>query len=194
MSQALNAVSAVFALGATVFFIVGCSGYTTDDAQLKNVAWITADDDFAKLWIGLQKLRFEGQGVASGASGNLVWAKDSCTEPFCDRCEQDGRSAIALLIISTVFAGIATALSGVLAASHNAGMQIGNLVLSMISAFFAIIGFGVFMGSCYQKIDQWSDFDLDFGPGSIMTLLALIMMFVVTVLQFVAVIVGGGSA
>jgi len=189
MSQALNAASAVFALGATVFFIIGCAGYTLNEDQLKNVAWITSDESNTKLYVGLRELRFE----SPGGNGNLEWDSDSCTQQFCDRCDQDGRSAIALIIISTVFAGIATALSGALAASHNVGMQVGNLVLSLLSAIFAIIGFGVFMGTCYQKIDQWTDFELEWGPGSIMTLLALIMMFVVTVMQFVAVIVGGSE-
>jgi len=191
MSQALNGVSAVFALCATVFFVIGCAGYTETKEDLQNVPWITVDEDSLglKVYFGLQAFRFE-----AGNSETQAYSGDGCLSAFCDRCEHDGRSAIGLLVISTVFAAVATVLSGALAASHNATTQLGNLFLSFVSAAFAIIGFGMFMGSCYMKIDEDSNFDLKWGAGSIITLLGLIMMFVVVVLQFGAVIVGGGSA
>lgn len=181
----------MFALCATVFFIIGCTGYTETKENLENVPWITFKEDSLdlKAYFGLKAYRIDAFD-----SDTEAYSADSCTASFCDRCEHDGRSAIGLLVISTVFAAVTTVLSGALAASHNATSQLGNLFLSFVSAAFAIIGFGMFMGSCYMKIDEDSNFDLKWGAGSIITLLGLIMMFVVVVLQFGAVIVGGGSA
>lgn len=180
--QILNVVSTVFALCAFVFFIVGCIGYSGMDDNIKNTAWITVDDNGFKAWFGLLKYRF-----SAGVTKDTVALKD-CNASFCNVCERNGESAFGLLVVSTIFAAVSTALGGVLSASPQAMIQITNLIVSFISASFAIIGFGLFMGECFKKIDDSGDFDLEWGPGSILTCLGLIMMWLVVVMQLLAMI------
>lgn len=186
--QILNAVSAVFSLCAFVFFIIGCIGYSVKDQAIKDVSWINVDENGLKLWMGLQKFHYSSSGFSATES-----YKD-CNQSFCDECEEDGKSAFGLIIISTIFAAVCTGLGGALAASPTSPLQIANLALSFISAAFAIIGFGVFMGNCYKKVDDYGDFDLEWGSGSIIVCLGLIMMWVVVVMQLVAMIMGPGSS
>lgn len=186
--QALNATSAVFSLCAFVFFIVGCVGYSGDKDNLKNAAWIKIDDQGTEAWFGLLKYHFK-TALFEGTTS----FKD-CTDSFCDECERDGRSAIGLLVISTVFAFVTTILSGALFASPQVPLQWGNIAVAFVSAAFALIGFGLFMGECYKKIDDSSTLDLEWGPGSVLTCLGLLMMWLVVVLQLLALIIGPKTA
>lgn len=186
--QALNATSAVLSLCAFAFFVVGCAGYSGDEANLKNASWIRVDDGGTEVWFGL--LKFHVEAAATKLTTNF---KD-CNNSYCNECERDGRSAISLLIISTVFAFVSTILSGALFAGPQVFLQWGNIVVTFISAAFALIGFGLFMGECYKEIDNSTTLDLEWGPGSILTCLGLLMMWLVVVLQLLALIVGPKAA
>jgi hypothetical protein len=179
--QALNIVSAVFSLCAMVFFIVGCIGYSDKMSDIKHTAWIKADG----AWVGLSKL------VANfGGGGDQAIHFKDCDASFCDTCDRDGESAFGLIVVATIFAFLSTILSGALSAGHRFALQWAAVFVAFVSALFAIIGFGLFMGQCYKKIDDSNDGDLHWGPGSILTCLGLLMMFVVVVLHLVALIVG----
>lgn len=183
--QILNGASAAFAFCATLFLMIGCVGHSNEESAVKDTNWINVDQDGVKIWFGLQKAFFNG--------GSFNYDSNSCTSDFCDRCNTDGQSAIALLVISTIFAAVSTGIAGFLIVSPSGPIQLANFGVAFTSGFFALIGFSVFMGDCYNKIDQDVDQDLEFGPGSILALLGLLMMLIVSIMQFAAVMVGSAG-
>lgn len=188
--QILNGASAAFALCATVFLMIGCIGHSDDHAVVKNTSWISVDENNVKVWFGLAKQIVESSGVTMAIS----YDSDNCGDSYCDQCQTDGQTTISLLVISTIFAAISCGLGGALAASPSGPLQLANLLISFVTAFFSLVGFSVFMGNCYMKIDHNNDVDLEFGPGSILALLGMLMMWVVVVMQFGAIIMGTGSS
>lgn len=182
--QILSIVSTVFGVCALTFFLIGCIGFSSTQTTIKHIAWITIDDNGFEVWFGLAKLYYQ----VNGQDG--LTAYNNCGSDYCDDCEKDGLSAFGLLIVSTVFALVSAALSGALSASFSAGLQMGNIAASFVSASLALVGFGLFMGNCYSKVDDSVDADLEWGPGSILVCLGVIMMYLVTVMQLAAMMVG----
>lgn len=190
--QILNGASAAFAFIATIFLMIGCIGHSYEESVVKNVSWIYSNTDGTEVWFGLQK----AFGSTPGGDFAFNYNSDSCgSAGFCDRCEMDGKSTISLYVISTIFAAVSCGLAGALAGSHSGPLQLANVFIAFVSALFALIGFGLFMGDCYTKIDRENDnLDLEFGPGSILGLLGMLMMWVVVVMQFGSIIVGTSSS
>lgn len=185
--QVLNAASAGLSLCALIFFLVGCIGFSVAYGTIENVAWIKGEEDGTDVYFGLAKFYFTSSGF-----GDTV-AYNNCLFDFCDTCRDNGRAAFGLLILAIIFGAVSTGLAGALAMGSAGSLQIANTGISFISATFAIIGFGLFMGSCYKKIDDSDNvptLSLEWGPGSIIVCTGLIMMWLVVVLQVGAMIVG----
>jgi hypothetical protein len=208
MSQALNGASAGLGLISFIFFTVGCFGYSSYREGIIQNNWINYksgfDDDYApnwniKVYVGLQKVLVD---LTTGYSQLLPFNScgnddddtyDDDDNNLCSVCYRNGRSTFGLLIISTVLAFIVTCLSGATAASPNAPLTYVNLVCSFISGLFGVIGFGLFMHSCYNKLDDATTDTLHYGPGAIMTLIAFLAMWVVIVLQIAVAALGAGN-
>jgi hypothetical protein len=197
MSQALNGVSAGLAALATIFYIVGCAGYASEEDAIKNSNWINyaGDDDVfdIKVYVGLKKVLFTATSDYSTMFTFSSCANDDDSNGLCSTCEETGKGAVGLLIISTILAFVVTCLSGATAASPNAPLTYVNLVCSFISGLFGVIGFGLFMHSCYNKVDDTTTVDLQYGPGAILSLIAFLMMWIVIVLQIAVAAMGGGA-
>jgi hypothetical protein len=198
MSQALNGVSAGLAALATIFYIVGCVGYSSDHDGIKNTNWINyamGDDDYVtpKVYVGLKKVLITVNSDYNFMIKYSECANDDDSNGLCSTCNDNGKATIGLLIISTILAFIVTCLSGATAASPNAPLTYVNLVCSFISGLFGVIGFGLFMHSCYNKLDDATTDTLHYGPGAIMTLIAFLAMWVVIVLQIAVAALGAGN-
>jgi hypothetical protein len=203
MSQALNGVSAGLAALATIFYIVGCVGYASEEDAIKNTNWINyaGDDDLLdiKVYVGLKKVLFTATNDYSttfkfSSCANDDDNYDDDDNGLCSTCDETGKAAFGLLIISTILAFVVTCLSGATAASPNAPLTYANLVCSFVSGLFGVIGFGLFMHSCYNKVDDTTTVDLQYGPGAILSLIAFLMMWIVIVLQIAVAAMGGGAA
>lgn len=189
MSQkVLNIASVVFSVCSFTFFIVGLIGYATDRDSTKNVAWLTVDDGETgtRVWANLAQFYYKSNGM----SGVAIYANSDCGMSFCNECAKDGDAAFGLLIVATAFASFTLVLSGILSSAPNATFQAANVVLSFITGCFSLIGFGIFMGSCYTKIDNELEYNTHYGPGAILTLLGLLMAWVTVFFQIGAVAVG----
>lgn len=186
MQRDLNITTVVFAFCAFVFFIIGCIGYASDKDVIENTAWVTVDDQGVKVWLNLMGLRLK----SSTGSGVQAYADFACNQEFCDICASTGDAAFALILVATVFSSFTVVLSGILSSSPSATLQLVNLFVTFITAVFSLIGFAIFMGSCYVKFEDETPFSTHYGPGAILTLLGLLMMWVTVFLQVGAVVFG----
>jgi hypothetical protein len=191
VQNVLNYISAGFSLCSFIFFLIGCISYAVESDTVKNIPWVTIDGDDMKLWFGLYRLVYHTSGVAGPQN------YDQCDFPFCDTCADAGQSTAGLLVIATIFAGLSTLLSATLGMTPNTETQKGNFFSSFISALFSIIGFGLFMGPCFKRIGEYADsidVDTEWGASSVLVCLGLLMMWVVVILQILALIVGAPAA
>ena len=203
MSVALNGVSLAISVVAIVFFIVGCIGYTVNEDNLKQVAWATTDINGVDYYIGLRMVYFE----FGGASMDVRYS--DCNQDFCDACNVEGKGAVALLIIAIGFAVITASLcAALLATPSNSSMQTANVFMSLLSGIASLIGFAVFMGHCYKRLFNYFNEDddspyyygdddnsgkLKWGPGSILSIIGMLLMWIVTILQIVAAVMGSSA-
>jgi len=186
MQRDLNIATVVFAFCSFVFFIIGCIGYASDKDVIENTAWVTIDDQGTKAWFNLAGFR-QKTALASGVE---AYADIQCTNDFCDTCASTGDAAFALIIVATVFSSFTVVLSGILSSSPSSTLQLVNLFVAFITAVFSLIGFALFMGGCYPEIEDFVTENTHYGPGAIITLLGLLMMWVTVFLQIGAVVFG----
>jgi hypothetical protein len=208
MAQALNGVSAALASVSFIFYIVGCVGYSSNRDGIKSTNWINysvgnTDDYFnPEIYIGLRKVL-----LTFNSNYNQIISFKSCADGddddyddyddddnTCDICYKNGQATFGLLVVAAILAFVVICLSGATAASPNAPLTYVNLVCSFISGLFGVIGFGLFMHSCYNKFDDDVTETLHYGPGAIMSLVAFLLMWLVIVLQIAASAMGGGAA
>ena len=198
MSAVLNGISAAIAGLAVLFFIVGAAGYSNDSDVIEDVAWITISKNGFDVYYGLQKYLFKYNGYEP----SLSYDSDTCTLDSCDHCYKDGMASIALIIIALFFTTAVTCISGVLVTSANSIMQATNSGLALFAAIMGAISLGIFMGDCYNKVydevntddDYVGSVNLKWGPGSILTLIGVILMFIVAALQMSAIAMGGKTS
>ena len=192
MSQSLlNILSVVFSICSFVFFLVGCIGYASGERTMKNVAWITINDNGLKVWADLAGLfmRDPSGGTGLYLFGNCADGGNQNSD-LCSTCLKDGNAAFALIIIATVFAMVNVVMSGILISAPNSMMQLGNMISAFMAGCFSLIGFGLFMGDCYIEFDHAFSQAVHYGPGAIIVLLGLLMMWVTFFFQVGAVAVG----
>lgn len=198
MSVVLNGISAAIAGLAVLFFIVGAAGYSNDSDVIEDVAWITISKNGFDVYYGLQKYLVKYNGYEP----SLSYDSDTCTLDSCDHCYRDGMASIALIIIALFFTTAVTCISGVLVTSANSIMQATNSGLALFAAIMGVISLGIFMGDCYNKVydevntddDYVGSVNLKWGPGSILTLIGVLLMFIVAALQVTATVMGGKTA
>ena len=179
MHIVLNAISSVLALISSVFFLIAIIAYSTEVTTVRNTAWfISENSGDVDIYVGLQQLVIE----QSGASNQRV-TYGNCAGNTCNVCERQGDRAFGLLVISVVFSFISLGLSLGGAVTPLIGISASNLVASFIASLFGVIGWSLFVDKCFRKISSETDQDFEFGPGSILSLIAFILMFIVFVLQ-----------
>lgn len=196
MSVTLNSVSAVLSLIAFVFFLIGCIGYTSNEDTVKDVAWIYYEQDSDnEVWFALLKLAFTVDlGPFFGTVTDTVKYDDqACAFDFCDRCYQDGQSAFGLLVLALAATLVSGVISSAIVGFYFFTLQLANVIIAGVALVASVIGIGLFMNGCMNKIRDELDDDknLEWGPGAIISVVGMLLMFVVMVLQIAAVIVGG---
>jgi hypothetical protein len=194
MSAALNGTTVALSLISGIFFIIGCVGYADQRDAVENTAWITSSKDGIDVYFGLRRAYVGVDFAGTTFNLNLQYGSVDCTDSWCDTCQSDGQGAVGLTILALIFTTITLSLSGALIASANKALQITNVLVSFFAATTSLIAIGLFMSQCYDAInksdnddyDDGSSLDLKWGPGSILTILGMLLMWVVVVLQIVA--------
>jgi hypothetical protein len=198
MSAALNGTTVALSLISGLFFIIGCVGFADQREAIENTAWITSSKDGLDVYFGLRRAYVSFDFFGSTFDANIQYGSSTqCTEDWCDKCQSGGQGAVGLTIIALIFTTVTMALGGALIASANKSMQIANVIMSFFAACSSLIAIGLFMGGCYNAIDNDSNDDdtydddgsslnLKWGPGAILTILGMLLMWIVVVLQIVA--------
>jgi hypothetical protein len=204
-SKGLNGASVALGVISTLFFVVGAIGYSSNTDAIENVAWITSSQDGVDIYYGLSKayatLDFNGETLDISFKYN----SDSCSDDWCDKCQRDGQAAVSLNILAIIFTVVVVGLSCTLLASPNRGMQTGSAIFSFLASLFSLIAVAVFMGECHKAIDDANSSDddayaaygstnddggigdLKWGPGAVLALVGMLLMWIVTIFQVAAI-------
>mmetsp|Transcript_46515 Transcript_46515/g.92148 ORF Transcript_46515/g.92148 Transcript_46515/m.92148 type:complete len:222 (+) Transcript_46515:76-741(+) len=199
MSAALNGVSALLALICFIFYMIATVGYSNEKTTIINVNWFhsygTGSYENQNVFVGLRRLvtQLPGQDTTSLAYANCGMDDDDDNN-FCNVCAREGDSAFGLMALSTILSFIVVGLSVAGIASPSAVMSGANVVIAMLATLFGVIGWGLFVYKCFDKIVEMYPRDMDYGPGAIMSLIAFMLMFIVMILQIVAAILAAKSA
>ena len=197
-SSILNGVSAAIFAVCVVFMIVGAVGYSNNNDVVENVAWITDSESGVDVYYGLYKVVINFMG----GTFTITYSDDQCEGNTCDACSKDGMAAVSLLAFALLFSVVGTCLSGILVGTSNSSMQAANCAMAVLAAFCSILALGVFMGDCYNRIkddinsdddnydDDSSTDGLKWGPGSILTVISVILLFITSGLQVAAICMG----
>jgi hypothetical protein len=204
MSAALNGTTVALSLISAVFFIVGSIGYADIKSPVKSTAWIISSNDGLDVHFGLRKAfaHYDNFGIKFDSS--IEYNSGFCTDSWCDNCNSDGKGTVGLTIIALIFTMVTLSFSCALLATKNRSVQISNVLMSFFAAFSSLVGVSLFMSDCYTAIndlnnndddydDNYDDdglFSLKWGPGAIVTLVGMLLMWIVVVLQIVAVVTG----
>lgn len=190
LSLVLNIVSIVLSVICLATFIIGAVGFANQERVVDNVSWIYASEDNNDVFIGLRKL----YGTFVNTDFQTGFKASTCTFDYCEACEKDGLAAFGLLIISLFFTTAAIALSASLLAVFKTGVQIANVFVTFTAAGASLAAVAIFMGDCYPRIDDATTLDINWGPGSILSIIGMGLMWIVVVVQIVASAVGSDVA
>jgi hypothetical protein len=190
LSLVVNVITLVVGVICLTFFVVGAIGFANTEHTVHNVSWIFTKGDAAngKTYLGLRKFYVDGDNE-SFSSGFKA-----CDGRFCNACYQDGLAAFGLLIIALFFTTFVIGLSAALLAKFNVGLQIANVFASFAAGCSALVAVGLFMGDCYDHIDSAVSTDLHWGPGSILTIIGMGLMWAAVVMQLIASAIGSDVA
>lgn len=178
MSAILQYVSFGMCLLALLFFVIGCIGFSNDHDVIENVSWIMIDTGPTTIYYGLKEAT-----TSSGGGGSYEDCKD--VSDMCDQCNDDGKGAFALIFIATLITAAAAGLTGFLSQATEANMTMGtiNIVLACLAVGASLISLAIFMGGCYNEIDDNTNEDLEWGPGAALSIIGLLIMAAVAVIQ-----------
>lgn len=181
MSPTMNYFSSTLSMIATVFYVIGAIGYSDDDDVIKNVAWITQEQGGGDGYYGLRQAYITG----GGSSTSIKYKDCADANDTCETCEDNGKGAFALCIIGAVVALLTMFTCGTLSRSVSFPLQLTSILLAAGACIAGLIAISLFMGDCYDKVDD-NGADLEWGPGSVLTIIAMFMMAGVGIVQILS--------
>lgn len=187
----LNGLTALLSITSTVYFIFGCVGYSDERATIENTHWFKANFRYFKADFGLSSVFVVDTGTNRHFS--FEYGDATCDGDFCNRCQSDGRNALGLLSTSLCFSAAVAVMSMFLYLSSKVhmGTQLITTVFAGVSAAFSLMGAGNFMRSCFNSVQEDLDlYDVEWGPGSILSMIGLALMWVALFLQVAALLFG----
>jgi hypothetical protein len=203
-STGLNASSIGLSVVAAVFFVVGCIGYGDQSTLVQSVPWIMSSKDGTDVYFGLHKFYISINNPFFGGDITLLAKYNdntNCPQSWCDECYKDGKAAFVLTLIALGFTICVLCGCIALLVSFSRTFQIVNTVLAFLAVATSVVGVSIFMKDCFYAIDDSAgidddgfygyggssqNLDLKWGAGSILTIIAMLLMFVVTILQTAA--------
>mmetsp|Transcript_6716 Transcript_6716/g.13560 ORF Transcript_6716/g.13560 Transcript_6716/m.13560 type:complete len:198 (+) Transcript_6716:34-627(+) len=179
-AKVINIFSITLVFLATLFFIAGCAGNENQDGN--GVPWIISDKNSVLAYFGLSDVYIDTNG------GNVRINYDSnCSADWCHDCDEQGQATLAMMIFATV-AAIASLIMMLLPFITNraSGLELAVVVCNIIAAITSLIAILVFMGGCKNEIedsDNSGAFDLEWGAGSVLTLIGMVFMWFIVIFQ-----------
>lgn len=192
----LNGISIAISVVSVSFVAVGSIGYSEEKSVIQSVAWITSANGGLSADFGLRSVYLSSDLLDFEVT--QTYRDETCTADFCGICEKNGKSsfvltiiAIGLTVISMIFGGLAMVIT-------SKALQVINGIVSLFAALGSLVAVGVFMFNCYSAVDQDlgegpNGLDLQWGPGAILTIIGMLLMWVVVFCQCGAAVGSGGT-
>jgi ABC-type Na+ efflux pump permease subunit len=179
----INAICCFLATVCVVFYVCGVTAYSNNSRDLDNVPWfLSTNKPIARF--GLRSVTVENSG------GETEY--HNCSGDACDACDKDGKVAFALTLFSLVMGFLVAALAAANFASFDGIRQAAKIICTALAVVATIIALGVMMGHCKSKVENDGG-DYDWGAGSILTLIAMLLMLITMCLLSVAAAVAAGE-
>jgi hypothetical protein len=161
-----------------LFFMLGCLAYSDDMGVLGDNAWFQIIDsggdyygeESSYAFFGLVGYAYIDTYRWSGARYGVVKYAD-CSEHFCKACDSAGGAAFAFTLIATL---LATTVLIMASQKASKSVVLKPACSAVLSAFLAMC---IFMGQCLGKFSGAS-----WGSGSVLVLVAMILMCIVIAL------------
>jgi len=182
MSPTMNYFSSTLSFVAMIFYVIGAIGYSDNEDVVQNVSWITVKQGGVTAYYALRAIYAEGGGFDDLSK----WSDCSNGNNDCDKCEEDGKGAFALCIIGAVLALVTMSACGSLSRGVSFPLQILSILLAAATCAAGVIAISMFMGDCYDRIDDATNEDLEWGAGSALTIIAMFMMAGATLIQILS--------
>ena len=187
--SAINAISTGFSVISFTFFLIGIIGYAPETGVLQDIPWIVVKSG------NTQKYLFGTQGfyIDVPTQHNVIMYGDNdCNLDFCGDCEWEGQVVGGLLVIALVFTAVVIGLSGATVTTVSKPLGISNIVMSFTAFAVSLVGIVSFMGRCFSEIDHvFPNKKPEWGPGSILSIIGMVLMGLVFLLQVVGVVIKG---
>lgn len=186
LTDKINLISIPIGALSSIFFIVGISAFSKEKRTVEMTSWMWLKEGIFEAQFGLRRI------FASVADEEVTVEYDGvCAAAWCDVCAQNGKGAVGLVFLALLFAVATIIWSGKLWKVYTNAGQILNVFLSFTSACTALTGVGLFMGDCFYKMRSDASApiplsELEWGPGSKVTILGMFLMWIVSFLQIIA--------
>jgi uncharacterized membrane protein YidH (DUF202 family) len=179
----INAICCFLATVCVVFYVCGVTAYSNKSRDLGNVPWfLSTDKPIARF--GLRSFTVENSGDET--------EYHDCSGDACDACDKDGKVAFALTLFSLAMAFLVAALAGANFVSYDGIRQAAKIICTALAVVATIIALGLMMGHCRRKVENDGG-NYDWGAGSILTLIAMLLMLITMCLLSVAAAVAAGE-
>ena len=170
---------------ANIFFIAGMVGYSTDVDTFKAVPWLRIDEDNIDIYFGLQSYSTSSDTSTNGCTDCSIKYSD-CSGSTCNSCDDDGKVAFAFLVVASFATACVIGFGTPMFVSYGYGKHIVTTFMSSLAAVSSLISLAVFMGDCYERLqddldDSGSSAELRWGPGSLVVILGVLVMWAVAV-------------
>ncbi len=172
MSPTLNYISSTLSFVAMIFYIIGAIGYSGDGDVIKSVAWIIIKDNGVSTYFGLK----DAYVTAGGQSDTASYSDCKNQSDICDKCNDDGKGAFALCIIGAVVSLLTMSVCGTLSRQVSFPLQLTSILLAAGACIAGVISLSLFMGDCYDEVDDNTNSDLKWGAGSSLVIIAMFLM------------------
>eukprot|EP00388_Colpodella_angusta_P041032 GDKK01051998.1.p1 GENE.GDKK01051998.1~~GDKK01051998.1.p1 ORF type:complete len:190 (+),score=34.40 GDKK01051998.1:72-641(+) len=172
MSPTMNYFSSTLSFVAMIFYIIGAIGFSDNKDVIENVSWINVKQGGFTTHFALKSIYSEGGGFENVSD----WSDCANGDNDCSKCEEDGKGAFALTIIGAVLALITMSACGTLSRQVSFPLQLVSILLAAATCAAGVISISLFMGDCYDRIDDTTNEDLEWGAGSSLTIIAMFLM------------------
>jgi FtsH-binding integral membrane protein len=164
----INAIVCFLATTALACYICGVIAYSNKHSDLKRVPWFKSKGDPKSYW-GLRS-------VTGGEGGNTEY--HDCSGNACDYCDKDGKAAFALTLFSLAMALLVATLSWANVVKYDHGRQAAKIAFSTLAWIASVIAIALMVGHCRGQVEDELGGRYEWGAGSILTLVALLLMFI----------------
>ena len=173
-----------FSAVSCLFFMIGALGYTHNKDTMKNISWFYLTYPGS----GGNKIYYSLKGQYIEQLNNSGDYASRTEETRYDKCNSDGYAAYVLVVIACLCSLCCAFLSGALIKNDFTFGQFIGCGLAGLATFMSGIALAVFMGDCQSAMkkffDNYPGYEEHWAPGAVLTAVAMVMMFIVSVSMF----------